>query len=88
MFKYCFLIFLFFQTTITFGQELNGFIKDTSRKPISNASVVIYQNKNIIGYSYSKDNGSYQIVIKTPKKDSLQIVVNALGFKSKKKTFY
>jgi len=71
--------YAFNQTIIT------GQIKNTSNKPLSNVSIVIYENNSIIGYSYSNGEGKYQINIDKLNITILKIAANILGYKPQEK---
>lgn len=78
------LIFLFVISLKSFSQTiLNGSVSEISKKAIPYASVVLKStlNENIVTYSFSDENGSYDL--ETSEKGSFTLHFSALGFATK-----
>lgn len=79
--------FLFWPIFSSAQNNITGEIKSGSKvTPIVNASIVLYNGDDIIGYTYSNDKGNYTIKLKNLKNDSIKVVANSLGYKSKEKS--
>lgn len=84
------LIFFFINTYFCIAQEykVSGVIYSIKNAPIQNATILIYQEYEIIAYTYSNTNGHYQTKfnLKAKQSNKLKIVANSLGFQEQEKT--
>jgi len=74
---------------LLFSQNLkiSGFIKDNTNRGIESASVVLLDNaQNTLAYSFSDENGKYELEFEAPKDKSIIIEVSSLGFTKKSST--
>lgn len=83
------ILFLFIISYICQAQEyrITGVLSSTQNEPIQNATIVLYQEDDIIGYTYSNPKGAFEIAFNFDSKKSpnLQIVANILGFQEQAK---
>jgi hypothetical protein len=75
------LLFVFIHKTYSQNSTLTGAVFTIDGQPIESASVVLKDGVNIIGYDYTKLNGTYFISFKTIPESQLTIQVNSLGYK-------
>ena len=84
------LIFFFINTYFCIAQEyrVSGVLYSIQNEPIQNATILIYQENEIIAYTYSNTNGQYQTKfnLKAKQSNKLKIVANSLGFQEQEKT--
>ncbi|MGC6479435.1 MAG: carboxypeptidase-like regulatory domain-containing protein [Flavobacteriaceae bacterium] len=84
------LIFFFINTYFCIAQEyrVSGVLYSIQNDPIQNATILIYQENEIIAYTYSNTNGQYQTKfnLKAKQSNKLKIVANSLGFQEQEKT--
>lgn len=75
---------------ITHSQEhkIAGELSSTKNEPIQNASIIIYQDDNVIAYTYSNSDGKYEtsFKLKTEESRSIKIVANSLGYQQQEKS--
>ena len=81
------LIFLLpFLPLIIFSQEikLSGTIKDNQNRGIESASVVVLDNYgNTLSFTYSGENGDYDLVFDSPNNNQITVLVSCLGYTKK-----
>lgn len=74
---------------ITHSQEykIEGELSSTKNEPIQNVSIIIYQDNNVIAYTYSNSDGKYEtsFKLKTEESSSIKIVANSLGYQQQEK---
>ena len=79
----------FFITVFTFGQSFNlkGAIKDKSSNTLDNITVVVYQNENILAYTYTNESGAFEVnfELSNSSVNSIKIVANGLGYLEQEK---
>lgn len=83
------IIFVLFFPLIVFSQEIKitGTIKDIENRSIESASVVVYDNfENTLSYTYSDEQGNYNLVFDKPNDNIIIISVASLGFSKKEIT--
>lgn len=87
----CFIFFSLLCGSNLLAQKIliSGALKTTNNANIPNATIIIYQGNNLINYTYSNENGKYEIDISLKNKVnfSLKIVANSLGYNQKEKIF-
>ncbi|MCX7546842.1 carboxypeptidase-like regulatory domain-containing protein [Xanthomarina sp. F1114] len=67
--------------------EISGRIEDQNNQALESANILVFNNKNeLIGYAYTKKDGSYTLLIDSNKQTSLILSAQSLGFKTKKDT--
>ena len=74
---------------MVYSQEIKitGIIKDIENRSIESASVVVYDNlENTLSYTYSDENGIYNLVFDKPNNNTIIISVASLGFSKKEIT--
>lgn len=78
--------FFFALNFYCYGQQklLNGFVSDTLKNPISDATILIKDKNNNINFGLTNQFGKYAIPI-TFETDSIFIEVRSLGYKTYKK---
>lgn len=82
---------LFFYSQNLFGQELliKGTVQDSNGYSIEGASIVCSYKSDFLGYTYTNQDGSYELNLNLMKnKDSLSIAVHSLGFSKNEKTIF
>tara|TARA_R110002012_G_scaffold322018_1_gene553729 strand:- start:33516 stop:36143 length:2628 start_codon:yes stop_codon:yes gene_type:complete len=83
------LIFLLVNTYFCIGQEhkLSGILYSIQNEPIQNATILVYQEDEIIAYTHSNTYGQYQTKfnLKDKRSNKLKIVANSLGFQEKER---
>ncbi|APG66080.1 hypothetical protein LPB136_12180 [Tenacibaculum todarodis] len=81
-----FLLLLFFVTHYIISQNINikGKVIDKEHNNLSNITIMIYGNGQLISYGYSNEKGEFQISINQNKLKTLTIVANGLGFEEEK----
>lgn len=83
--KFVLLIWSLLNVSIFFAQDarVTGKISNIDNVAVENASIVLYINEAIKGYTYSNNLGEYTVNIKKIKSnDTLKITVNSLGYKN------
>lgn len=79
-------LFLFF-LNICFSQEIkiSGTIKDSQNTTLTSVSVMaLDQTEKILAYSYSSENGKYNLTFEKPNNSFLTLSISCLGFSTKK----
>jgi len=74
---------------LSFSQniKISGIIKDNANRGLESASVVLLDNaQNTLAYSFSDENGKYELEFEAPKDKSIIIEVSSLGFTKKSST--
>ncbi|CAZ97442.1 carboxypeptidase-like regulatory domain-containing protein [Zobellia galactanivorans] len=83
------LIFFFINTYFSISQEykVSGVLYSIQNEPVQNATILVYQENEIIAYTYSNTNGRYQTKfnLKGRESNKLKIVANSLGFQEKER---
>lgn len=80
------ILLLILYPILVFSQkiEISGIIKDKANRGIENASVVVLDNaENILAYSFTNENGKYELDIETPNDNKITLEVSSLGFTKK-----
>lgn len=79
------LLFIFFFSTISYGQIVKGVIKDKDGNPLEMANVIAMntEDNSLEGYSITDAKGNYKI--KISKLGNVQLKVSYLGFDSQSK---
>jgi len=76
-----FLLFVFTFVNAKAQTEISGIVTDYNKTAIESANTIIQgANNNILAYSYTKNNGSYLVNLKSNKNPYIIITVNSLGF--------
>jgi len=76
-----FLLFLFIFVNTKAQTEISGIVTDYNNTAIESANTIIQGvNNNILAYSYTKNDGSYLVNLKSNKNPYIIITVNSLGF--------
>lgn len=79
-----FLPFIAFSQSI----KISGIVKDKANRGIESASVVVLDNEeNILGYSFTDENGKYELSIKSLNENVIIIEISSLGFTKKNITY-
>lgn len=82
-----YILFFMLLSLACFAQEvkISGVVKDMQNNVIESALIVVQnQDEKIIGYTYSRENGSYSTVIEKTDYEAIQIIISCLGYSSKK----
>lgn len=80
------LLFLFFLNTC-FSQEIkiSGIIKDSQNNTLTSVSVMVLdQTEKILVYTYSKENGKYNLIFEKPDSNIVVLSISCLGYSNKK----
>jgi hypothetical protein len=80
------LLFLFFLNTC-FSQEIkiSGIIKDSQNNALTSVSVVVLdQTEKILAYTYSKENGKYNLIFNKSNNTIVVLSISCLGYSNKK----
>ncbi|HZW62124.1 MAG TPA: carboxypeptidase-like regulatory domain-containing protein [Flavobacteriaceae bacterium] len=84
-----FIPFYFLFSFLGISQEIkiSGTLNSPTNQPISNATIIVYQDNTIINYTYSNENGYYQTVFPLKKgiDKNLKLTVNSLGYQKQEK---
>lgn len=83
------LLLLLLFPILILSQEIiiSGTIKDNQNRGIERASVLVYDNlENTLAYTYSDDEGSYNLVFKKPINNIIIVSVASLGYSKKEIT--
>lgn len=78
-------LFLFFPLTILSQEiKLSGTIKDNQNRGIESASVVVLDDaENTLAFTYSGENGDYDLVFDNPNNNQITVLVSCLGYTKK-----
>lgn len=77
------IFFILFSPLIIYSQGITiaGIINDTNGRSVESASVVVFDSdENTLTYTYSDENGNYNLVIERPNNNIISIVVSGLGY--------
>ena len=77
------ILFFFIFPLIIFSQQIKvtGTIKDYQNRGIQNASVsLLDQTDDILGYSFTNENGDYSILLNKSKENLIKIEIACLGY--------
>ena len=67
--------------------RISGILNSIQNEPVQNATIIVYQESEIIAYTYSNTSGRYQTKfnLKDKQFNKLKIAVNSLGFQELEK---
>lgn len=80
------LLFLLFLYQYSYSQEikLTGIVKDNQNRGIESASVVVLDNsENTLAYTYTDENGNYNLVFDKSNSVQVTIIASSMGFYKK-----